>query len=103
MASDHQTQAGKPQPLNPKVGNLLEGGAGSLYVLRSLCKVKFVFLVPSLYPVPWGTQSPRAAYLGPIPRAHPHPDVLHQLQTLNFSVYLPPHACYCPQDSPRLE
>lgn len=57
MASDHQTQAGKPQPLNPKVGILLEGGAGNLYVLRSLCKVNFLLLVPSLYPVPQGTQS----------------------------------------------
>lgn len=32
MASDHQTQAGKPQPLNSKVGTLLEGGAGILPV-----------------------------------------------------------------------
>lgn len=28
MASDHQTQAGKPQPLNPKVGARSGGGAG---------------------------------------------------------------------------
>lgn len=91
MASDHQTQAGKPQPLNPKVGILLEGGAGNLYVLHSLCKVKFLLLVPSLYPVPQGTKSLRAAYLGPFPRAHPHPDVQHQLQTLNFSAYATAH------------
>lgn len=27
MASDHQTQAGKPQPLNPKVGTMRGPGA----------------------------------------------------------------------------
>lgn len=102
MASDHQTQAGKPQPLNPKVGTLPEGEAGNLYMLSSLCRVRFLLLVPSLDPVPQGTRSPRAADLEPIPCVHPHPDVQQQLQTLNFSAYLLPHACYCPQDSPRL-
>lgn len=93
MASDHQTQAGKPQPLNPKVGTLLGGGAGNLCMLTSPCKVGFLLLVPPLHPVPWETQSPRAAYLGPIPCAHPRPDVQHQLLTweLHFSAYLLPH------------
>ena len=29
MASDHQTQAGKPQPLNPKVGTTSGDGVAS--------------------------------------------------------------------------
>lgn len=29
MASDHQTPAGKPQPLNPKVGTMWEEGVAS--------------------------------------------------------------------------
>jgi hypothetical protein len=71
MASDHQTQAGKPQPLNPKVGTLLEGGAGNLCMLTSPCKVSFLLLVTLFHPVPQETQSPRAACQGPIPCAHP--------------------------------
>lgn len=46
MASDHQTQAGKPQPLNPKVGTLLEGGALCTLTLRRLS-------LPRLN-TPWG-------------------------------------------------
>lgn len=46
MASDHQTQAGKPQPLNPKVGTLLEGGA--------LCTLTPRGLSLSQLNTPWG-------------------------------------------------
>lgn len=41
MASDHQTQAGKPQPLNPKVGATWEGFRGGLAEL--LYQTQFPF------------------------------------------------------------
>ncbi|XP_076417410.1 beta-crystallin B2 [Peromyscus maniculatus bairdii] len=82
MASDHQTQAGKPQPLNPKVGTLLEGEAGGLRTPSSLYRVNFSLPGALSAPRPPGTQSPPAARLGPIPCAPPDPRS-HHVETGN--------------------
>lgn len=52
MASDHQTQAGKPQPLNPKVGTM-RGGCGEQAKLLPqtqfpFCKEGLAFAFPGL-------------------------------------------------------
>lgn len=85
MASDHQTQAGKPQPLNPKVGTLLEGGAGGLRTPSSLYRVNFSLPGALSAPCPPGTQSPPAARLGPIPCAPPDPRAQHPLPILELN------------------
>lgn len=85
MASDHQTQAGKPQPLNPKVGTLLEGEAGGLRTPSSLYRVNFSLPGALSAPRPPGTQSPPAARLGPIPCAPPDPRAQHPLPILELN------------------
>lgn len=66
MASDHQTQAGKPQPLNPKVGTMGGGCEEQAKLIPQtqflFCKVgmAFAFLgLPHSTPAPlWASVSP---------------------------------------------
>lgn len=62
MASDHQTQAGKTQPLNPKVGTMQRGGGGQAELIPQtqspFCKVGLASAFPSLLLCPWVSVSP---------------------------------------------
>lgn len=62
MASDHHTQAGKPQPLNPKVGTMQGGGGGQAELIPQtqspFCKVGLASAFPSLPLCPWASVSP---------------------------------------------
>lgn len=70
MASDHQTQAGKPQPLNPKVGaTWVQGGAGGLAELLyqtqfPFCRVGLASAFPGL---PLSASAPPCASVSPLP------------------------------------
>lgn len=79
MASDHQTQAGKPQPLNPKVGILLEGRAGNIYMPSQLLPSWCSFSALSL----GGLSLPQLHTWGQFPVPFPtHLSARHQLQIL---------------------
>lgn len=106
MASDHQTQAGKPQALNPKVGATREGAGGPaelLYQTRfPFCRIGVGICLPGL-PLsasapPWASVSPtgsREADSDPQPAGQ---NSQHHLPALGISFFvlsLPP-APYCP-------
>lgn len=67
MASDHQTQAGKPQPLNPKVGTMGGGCEEQAKLIPQtqflFCKVGMAFAFLGL---PHSTPAPLWASLSPI-------------------------------------
>lgn len=64
MASDHQTQAGKTQPLNPKVSTMQGGGGGQAesfprpQTQSPFCKVGLASAFLSLPLCPWASVSP---------------------------------------------